>query len=95
MLKTYEAEVCVDGIWHCQPVVILSDLKIVNIEAERVLFESTNRVPNGVFWAGDYYNFTKGTDQTTWMMFNNKWYGWLECAQVRAKQAEQLEGEQV
>jgi hypothetical protein len=69
-----------------ESVVLLDDYKNslkVNIEAERVLFEATNKVPNGVFWALTYYNFTKGTDQTTWMLYNNKWQGWLECAQAR------------
>lgn len=55
----------------------------MNIFKERELFESQNKVPNGVFWAIENYNFTKGTDQTTWMLFNNKWQGWLECAQAR------------
>lgn len=87
MLKAYEAEVCVEGVWLCEPVITLEHFKAsqqVNIQAERELFEAFNKVPNGVFFAGDYYNFTKGTDQTTWMMFNNKWYGWLECAKARA-----------
>lgn len=87
MLKTYEAEVCIDGVWCCQPVVILRDIKNVSVQAERALFESVNKVPNGVFFATGYYNFTQGTDQTTWMIFNTRWMGWLECAQARADQA--------
>lgn len=89
-MKTHEAEVCIDGVWCCEPVVILRDIKNVNVTAERALFESINKVPNGVFWAVNHYNFTQGTDQTTWMLFNNKWFGWLECAQSRADQANQI-----
>lgn len=74
-------------------VILLNDYKEslkVNIEAERAMFESTNKVPNGLFWAVSYYNFTRGTDQTTWAIFNNKWYGWLECAQAREAAVAQL-----
>lgn len=93
-MNVYEAEVCIDGIWNCEPVITLAEFKEsqkVNIQAERALFEANNKVPNGVFFATGYYNFTQGTDQTTWMIFNNKWMGWLECTQARAKLAEQLE----
>lgn len=92
-MKAYEAEVCIDGIWVCEPVITLEHFKEsqkVNINAERALFESQNKVPNGLFWAVSYYNFTKGTDQTTWAIFNNKWYGWLECAKARAELAERI-----
>lgn len=87
-LKQYESEVCVDGFWCCEPVLRVEEVKAaltVNVDRERQLFEETNRVPNGVFWAEDHYNFSQGTDQTTWMLFANRWQGWLECAQNRAK----------
>lgn len=96
MIGTYEAEVCVDGVWHCQPVLLINEVKellAVDIEKERQLFEAGNKVPNGVFWAVTYYNFTKGTDQTTWMLFNNKWQGWIDCARSRAALVDHLEVE--
>lgn len=96
-MQAYESEVCIDGWWTCEPAIPLRHFKEsqkVNIQAERALFEATNKVPNGVFFATGYYNFTQGTDQTTWMIFNTRWMGWLECAQSRAKLAEQLEGEE-
>lgn len=77
-----------------ESVVRLDDLKeflAVDIEKERQLFEAANKVPNGVFWAFTYYNFTKGTDQTTWMLFNNKWQGWIDCARSRAALVDHLE----
>jgi len=94
-IYTAEVEHNKPGFGHrtIDTVILLDDYKNslkVNIYTERALFEAANKVPNGVFWAINNYNFTKGTDQTTWMLFNNKWQGWLECAQARELAAAQL-----
>lgn len=89
-MNVYQGDLLNDSL---EPVIRLDDFKEsqkVNLQAERAVFESQNKVPNGVFFATGYYNFTQGTDQTTWMIFNSKWMGWLECAKARAVIAEQL-----
>ena len=89
-MNVYEGDLNNDEL---ELVIRLDDFKEsqkVNVNAERLAFESINKVPNGLFWAYNHYNFTKGTDQTTWAIFNNKWFGWLECAQAREVLADRL-----